>query len=162
MTPEYKAEKEASVSFLGGGGIWEINHVTLVAPVRTRCFPRSQNITANIACRPPLSSGQYSRNDKVSSSHTRSRRPSRIFCSIAAAFCSRSPSMLAHPKSSMASSFFRLSRLCSNRLQSPTPLQALRSRPRRMASPLSPRMRIPRRTSIHCLSSLLSPPIVAL
>jgi len=35
MTPEYKAEKEASVSFLGGGGIWEINHVTLVAPVRS-------------------------------------------------------------------------------------------------------------------------------
>lgn len=34
MTPEYKAEKEASVSFLGGGGIWEINHVALVAPVR--------------------------------------------------------------------------------------------------------------------------------
>ncbi|CAK1357489.1 GPI-anchored wall transfer protein 1 [Cercospora beticola] len=32
MTPEYKAEKEASVSFLGGGGIWEINHVALVAP----------------------------------------------------------------------------------------------------------------------------------
>ncbi|KAM3425411.1 GPI-anchored wall transfer protein [Cercospora zeina] len=32
MTPEYKAAKEASVSFLGGGGIWEINHVALVAP----------------------------------------------------------------------------------------------------------------------------------
>ncbi|USW53750.1 Putative phosphatidylinositol anchor biosynthesis protein PIGW/GWT1 [Septoria linicola] len=32
MTPEYKAQKEASVSFLGGGGIWEINHVALVAP----------------------------------------------------------------------------------------------------------------------------------
>ena len=36
MTPEYKAEKEASVSFLGGGGIWEINNVTLVAPVSSR------------------------------------------------------------------------------------------------------------------------------
>jgi hypothetical protein len=36
MTPEYKAEKEASVSFLGGGGIWEINYVTLVAPVCSR------------------------------------------------------------------------------------------------------------------------------
>lgn len=35
MTPEYKAQKEAAVSFLGGGGIWEINHVALVAPVRT-------------------------------------------------------------------------------------------------------------------------------
>ena len=34
MTPEYKAEKVAHVSFLGGGGIWEINYVTLVAPVR--------------------------------------------------------------------------------------------------------------------------------
>ncbi|KAK0353786.1 Glucosaminyl phosphatidylinositol (GlcN-PI) nositol acylation protein [Friedmanniomyces endolithicus] len=33
MTPEYKAEKEASVSFLGGGGIWEINYVTVIAPV---------------------------------------------------------------------------------------------------------------------------------
>ncbi|KAK4503447.1 hypothetical protein PRZ48_004362 [Zasmidium cellare] len=32
MTPEYKAEKIASVSHLGGGGIWEINHVALVAP----------------------------------------------------------------------------------------------------------------------------------
>ncbi|EME46131.1 hypothetical protein DOTSEDRAFT_51693 [Dothistroma septosporum NZE10] len=32
MTPEYKAEKEASVSWLGGGGMWEINHVALVAP----------------------------------------------------------------------------------------------------------------------------------
>lgn len=33
MTPEYKAEKEATISLLGGGGIWEINHVTLIAPV---------------------------------------------------------------------------------------------------------------------------------
>jgi len=33
MTPEYRAEKEASVSFLGGGGIWEINYVTVIAPV---------------------------------------------------------------------------------------------------------------------------------
>ncbi|KAK5109333.1 hypothetical protein LTR62_007102 [Meristemomyces frigidus] len=33
MTPEYKAEKEASVSFLQGGGIWEINFVTVIAPV---------------------------------------------------------------------------------------------------------------------------------
>ncbi|KAK5121098.1 hypothetical protein LTR85_005582 [Meristemomyces frigidus] len=32
MTPEYRAEKEASVSFLGGGGIWEINAVTFLAP----------------------------------------------------------------------------------------------------------------------------------
>ncbi|GAB7366831.1 hypothetical protein MBLNU230_g1002t1 [Neophaeotheca triangularis] len=32
MTNEYKAEKEASVSWLQGGGIWEINFVTAVAP----------------------------------------------------------------------------------------------------------------------------------
>jgi phosphatidylinositol glycan class W len=32
MTPEYKAAKEASVSHLGGGGIWEINSITFVAP----------------------------------------------------------------------------------------------------------------------------------
>nr|POE59287.1 gpi-anchored wall transfer protein 1 [Quercus suber] len=38
MTPEYKAEKEASISLLGGGGIWEINHVTLVAPTRQSFF----------------------------------------------------------------------------------------------------------------------------
>ncbi|KAK3705109.1 Glucosaminyl phosphatidylinositol (GlcN-PI) nositol acylation protein [Vermiconidia calcicola] len=38
MTPEYKAEKEASVSHLGGGGLWEINHVTLVAPKRQSFF----------------------------------------------------------------------------------------------------------------------------
>lgn len=35
MNADYKAEKEASVSLLSGGPIWEINHVTLVAPVRT-------------------------------------------------------------------------------------------------------------------------------
>jgi len=34
MNADYKAEKEASVSLLSGGPIWEINHVTLVAPVR--------------------------------------------------------------------------------------------------------------------------------
>ncbi|KAK3649368.1 Glucosaminyl phosphatidylinositol (GlcN-PI) nositol acylation protein [Elasticomyces elasticus] len=33
MNAEYRAEKEASVSFLGGGGIWEINYVTVIAPV---------------------------------------------------------------------------------------------------------------------------------
>jgi len=34
MTPEYRAEKAASVSHLGGGGIWEINFVSSIAPVR--------------------------------------------------------------------------------------------------------------------------------
>lgn len=33
MTPEYKAQKEAFVSHLSGGGVWEINAVTLAAPV---------------------------------------------------------------------------------------------------------------------------------
>ncbi|KAH9826312.1 gpi-anchored wall transfer protein 1 [Teratosphaeria destructans] len=32
MTPDYKAEKEASVAYLSGGGVWEINFVTLIAP----------------------------------------------------------------------------------------------------------------------------------
>lgn len=32
MDPEYKRLKEQSVQLLSGGGIWEINHVTLVAP----------------------------------------------------------------------------------------------------------------------------------
>lgn len=36
MTPEeYKAAKIANVSHLDGGGLWEINYVTLAAPVRT-------------------------------------------------------------------------------------------------------------------------------
>lgn len=38
MDPEYKNQKEASVSLLSGGGIWEINHVTLVAPVGAALF----------------------------------------------------------------------------------------------------------------------------
>lgn len=33
MDPEYKAAKEAHVSLLSGGGIWEINAVTCIAPV---------------------------------------------------------------------------------------------------------------------------------
>ncbi|KAI7093564.1 hypothetical protein KC352_g39813, partial [Hortaea werneckii] len=32
MDPEYKAAKEAHVSLLSGGGIWEINAVTCIAP----------------------------------------------------------------------------------------------------------------------------------
>ena len=35
MDPNYKARKEAFVSDLAGGSIWEINAVTLVAPVST-------------------------------------------------------------------------------------------------------------------------------
>ena len=34
QTPEYKAAKIANVSHLDGGGLWEINFVTLAAPVR--------------------------------------------------------------------------------------------------------------------------------
>jgi phosphatidylinositol glycan class W len=37
MTPEYKQAKEDFVSHFSGGGIWEINYVTLVAPVRKMC-----------------------------------------------------------------------------------------------------------------------------
>jgi len=33
MTPEYKAEKLASVTDLQGGGLWEINILTFLAPV---------------------------------------------------------------------------------------------------------------------------------
>jgi len=36
MTPEYKAEKQASVTDLQGGGIWEINILTVLAPVCLR------------------------------------------------------------------------------------------------------------------------------
>lgn len=38
ITPEYRAEKEAHVSYLHGGGIWEINFVTIIAPVRLTCL----------------------------------------------------------------------------------------------------------------------------
>jgi len=37
MTPEYKAEKQASVTDLQGGGIWEINILTSLAPVWLGC-----------------------------------------------------------------------------------------------------------------------------
>lgn len=36
MTPDYKAEKRSSVTDLQGGGIWEINILTFLAPV---CSP---------------------------------------------------------------------------------------------------------------------------
>lgn len=39
MDPSYKARKEAFVSNLSGGSIWEINAVTLVAPVCTPVSP---------------------------------------------------------------------------------------------------------------------------
>ncbi|OQO11940.1 hypothetical protein B0A48_03667 [Cryoendolithus antarcticus] len=57
MTPEYKAEKLASVSDLQGGGIWEINLLTLAAPIsvfvwsvlQTRqAFFKPYNLTAYI------------------------------------------------------------------------------------------------------------------
>jgi hypothetical protein len=34
MTPEYKAAKVDSVSMIQGGGIWEINILTFLAPVQ--------------------------------------------------------------------------------------------------------------------------------
>lgn len=49
MTPEYKAEKAASVSHLGGGGIWEINFVSSVAPVRCTCFPAMRTMLMFVA-----------------------------------------------------------------------------------------------------------------
>lgn len=36
MTPDYKEEKKSSVTDLQGGGIWEINILTFLAPV---CLP---------------------------------------------------------------------------------------------------------------------------
>lgn len=33
MTPDYKEEKKSSVTDLQGGGIWEINILTFLAPV---------------------------------------------------------------------------------------------------------------------------------
>lgn len=36
MTPDYKEEKKSSVTDLQGGGIWEINILTFLAPVRPR------------------------------------------------------------------------------------------------------------------------------
>jgi phosphatidylinositol glycan class W len=44
MDPQsYKARKEAFVSNLTGGSIWEINQVTLVAPVRIPSNMEVQN-----------------------------------------------------------------------------------------------------------------------
>lgn len=40
MDPGYKARKEAFVADLTGGSIWEINAVTLVAPVSFKGNPR--------------------------------------------------------------------------------------------------------------------------
>lgn len=66
MTPEYKAEKEASVSYLSGGGIWEINYVTLAAPVRSTCSEVTTRIRTNLR-RPLRFYGRYFRLDKASS-----------------------------------------------------------------------------------------------
>lgn len=42
MTPDYKAEKKASVTDLQGGGIWEINILTFLAPVCSPTLPRDR------------------------------------------------------------------------------------------------------------------------
>ena len=42
MTPEYKEEKRSSVTDLQGGGIWEINILTFLAPVCSPTFTRNR------------------------------------------------------------------------------------------------------------------------
>ena len=44
MTPEYKAEKEAFVSHLSGGSIWEVNAVTFAAPVSYRLAANARDV----------------------------------------------------------------------------------------------------------------------
>ena len=49
MTPDsdYKAEKKASVTDLQGGGIWEINILTFLAPVCSPTLVRCPDIASN-------------------------------------------------------------------------------------------------------------------
>jgi hypothetical protein len=47
MSPDYKAEKKSSVTDLQGGGIWEINILTFLAPVCSPTHARSRNIASN-------------------------------------------------------------------------------------------------------------------
>jgi hypothetical protein len=42
MSPDYKAEKKSSVTDLQGGGIWEINLLTFLAPVCLLAYPCPQ------------------------------------------------------------------------------------------------------------------------
>lgn len=76
MDPEYKAAKEASVSLLGGGGMWEINFVTSVAPVRSTAFniqhPRMQT---DFPLRLQSSYGPSSKPARASSPPTPCRQP---------------------------------------------------------------------------------------
>jgi hypothetical protein len=47
MTPDYKAEKKSSVTDLQGGGIWEINILTFLAPVCSPTLVRCPDIASN-------------------------------------------------------------------------------------------------------------------
>lgn len=96
MTPEYKAQKEASVSFLGGGGIWEINHVALVAPVR-QSVAHVRKHTDRKRRRPPFC-GQCCRLDKTTSNSIPSPQHSPTFSYSAAPSFSQQPSMLGRHK----------------------------------------------------------------
>lgn len=53
MDPNYKARKEAFVSDLAGGSIWEINAVTLVAPVSMH-MQRTYRANQILGLRPSL------------------------------------------------------------------------------------------------------------
>ena len=72
MTPEYKAEKEAFVSHLRGGGMWEINAVTLAAPVCAALHPLP-HAKADERRRPPHFFGPSFKDAKASSRPTVSR-----------------------------------------------------------------------------------------
>lgn len=101
MTPEYRAEKEASVSYLGGGGIWEINAVTFIAPVRDTRQIVAACILMDMA-RPPLSYGLSCKPGRASSSLTHCQHVSRTFCYIVERSFSRLLSTQVVPKSSSA------------------------------------------------------------
>ena len=97
MTPEYKAEKEAFVSFLSGGGIWEINAVTLAAPVGP--ITLLHVISADMFLSRPLHFyGLFYKGDKASSRRTAYPLwlPTSSF--TAARFCSQLPSTLERPR----------------------------------------------------------------
>jgi hypothetical protein len=48
MTPDYKAEKKSSVTDLQGGGIWEINILTFLAPVCSPTLIRNRTGIARV------------------------------------------------------------------------------------------------------------------
>jgi hypothetical protein len=95
MTPEYKAEKEESVSYLGGGGMWEINFVTLIAPVSDTKPAEAAMLHIDWFDRSPHYCGPFYRPDRAFSSHIQSRRSSRTFYYTVLLFCLQRPCMAA-------------------------------------------------------------------